>query len=88
MFAILKIRIELARDVMLKSDHVLLMGEGAEEFAFSLGYEYTEQDYFFTDRRYEQLQSMKEKVCLHCLKLSIRQKNSIQTTKNLARLAR
>lgn len=36
-------------------------GEGAEEFAFSLGYEYTEQDYFFTDRRYEQLQSMKEK---------------------------
>ncbi len=53
--------IELARDVMLKSNHVLLMGEGAEEFAFSLGYEYTEQDYFFTDRRYEQLQSMKEK---------------------------
>ncbi|MCZ4372207.1 isoaspartyl peptidase/L-asparaginase [Vibrio diazotrophicus] len=53
--------IELARDVMLKSDHVLLMGEGAEEFAFSLGYEYTEQDYFFTERRYEQLQSMKEK---------------------------
>lgn len=52
--------IELARDVMLKSDHVLLMGEGAEEFAFSLGYEYTEQDYFFTERRYEQLQSMKE----------------------------
>ncbi len=53
--------IELARDVMDKSDHVLLMGEGAEDFAFSLGYEYTEQDYFFTDRRYEQLQSMKEK---------------------------
>ncbi len=53
--------IELARDVMIKSDHVLLMGEGAEEFAFSLGYKYTEQDYFFTERRYEQLQSMKEK---------------------------
>ncbi len=53
--------IELARDVMDKSDHVLLMGEGAEDFAFSLGYEYTEQDYFFTERRYEQLQSMKDK---------------------------
>lgn len=53
--------IELARDVMLKSDHVLLMGDGAEEFAFTLGYEYTEQDYFFTERRYDQLQSMKEK---------------------------
>ncbi|WP_075988085.1 isoaspartyl peptidase/L-asparaginase family protein [Vibrio fluvialis] len=53
--------IELARDVMRHSDHVLLMGEGAEEFAFGLGYDYTEQDYFFTERRYEQLQSMKSK---------------------------
>nr|WP_216612184.1 isoaspartyl peptidase/L-asparaginase [Vibrio sp. RE86] len=53
--------IELARDVMKKSEHVLLIGEGAEEFAFTNGYEFTEQDYFFTDRRYEQLQSMKEK---------------------------
>ncbi|MGF1753298.1 isoaspartyl peptidase/L-asparaginase [Vibrio makurazakiensis] len=53
--------IELARDVMKKSDHVLLFGEGAEKFAFEHGYEYTEQDYFHTERRYEQLQSMKEK---------------------------
>lgn len=53
--------VELARDVMLRSQHVMLAGEGAEEFAFSLGYEYTEQDYFFTERRYDQLQSMKQK---------------------------
>ncbi|NVD05536.1 isoaspartyl peptidase/L-asparaginase [Vibrio sp. JPW-9-11-11] len=53
--------IELARDVMNNSDHVLLIGEGAEEFAFANGYAFTEQDYFFTERRYEQLQSMKEK---------------------------
>lgn len=53
--------ISLAKDVMQKSDHVLLIGEGAEEFAFQLGYEFTEQDYFFTERRYEQLQSMKSK---------------------------
>ncbi|WP_221070766.1 isoaspartyl peptidase/L-asparaginase family protein [Vibrio alfacsensis] len=53
--------IELARDVMRNSNHVLLVGEGAEKFAFEQGYEYTEQDYFFTDRRYEQLQSMREK---------------------------
>lgn len=53
--------IELARDVMRKSNHVLLMGEGAEKFAFEQGHEYTEQDYFFTDRRYEQLISMREK---------------------------
>ncbi len=51
----------LARDVMRKSDHVFLIGEGAEEFAFEQGYDYTEQDYFYTDRRYEQLQTMKEK---------------------------
>jgi beta-aspartyl-peptidase (threonine type) len=53
--------IALARDVMLSSDHVLLIGDGAEKFAFEQGHEYTEQDYFFTERRYEQLQSMKEK---------------------------
>ncbi|MDB1122801.1 isoaspartyl peptidase/L-asparaginase family protein [Vibrio algarum] len=52
--------IELARDVMNKSEHVFLIGDGAEEFAFDNGFDYTEQDYFFTDRRYEQLQSMKE----------------------------
>ncbi len=53
--------IELARDVMRDSNHVLLVGEGAEKFAFEQGHEYTEQDYFFTDRRYEQLLSMREK---------------------------
>ncbi|WP_047047593.1 isoaspartyl peptidase/L-asparaginase family protein [Vibrio mexicanus] len=53
--------IALARDVMTKSDHVLLIGEGAEEFAFENGHAYTEQDYFVTDRRYDQLQSMKDK---------------------------
>lgn len=53
--------VELARDVMLKSDHVLLIGEGAEKFAFEHEYTFTEQDYFFTERRYDQLQSMKEK---------------------------
>lgn len=52
--------IELARDVMNHSNHVLLFGEGAEEFAFEQGHPFTEQDYFFTERRYEQLQSMKE----------------------------
>lgn len=53
--------IELARDVMQNSNHVLLAGEGAEKFAFEHGHQYTEQDYFFTDRRYEQLLSMREK---------------------------
>ncbi len=53
--------IQLARDVMQNSNHVLLVGEGAEKFAFEQGHQYTEQDYFFTDRRYEQLLAMREK---------------------------
>lgn len=52
--------IELAKDVMENSDHVMLIGAGAEHFAFSeCGHRYTEQDYFFTERRYDQLQVMK-----------------------------
>ncbi|MFC1236918.1 isoaspartyl peptidase/L-asparaginase family protein [Vibrio sp. F74] len=52
--------IELACEVLRKSEHVFLIGDGAEQFAFENGFDYTEQDYFFTDRRYEQLLSMKE----------------------------
>ncbi|MGR5119445.1 isoaspartyl peptidase/L-asparaginase family protein [Vibrio astriarenae] len=53
--------IELAKAVMQDSEHVFLIGEGAESFAFERDFPYTEQDYFYTDRRYEQLLSMKEK---------------------------
>lgn len=52
--------IQLARDVLRHSDHVFLIGDGAERFAFQQGHVYTEQDYFFTERRYEQLQNMKQ----------------------------
>ncbi|SNC54895.1 isoaspartyl peptidase/L-asparaginase family protein [Vibrio cholerae] len=52
--------IQLARDVLRHSEHVFLIGEGAEQFAFQQGHVYTEQDYFFTERRYEQLQNMKQ----------------------------
>ncbi|WP_407331573.1 isoaspartyl peptidase/L-asparaginase family protein [Enterovibrio sp. 27052020O] len=53
--------IQLARDVMQKSPHAMLAGEGAETFAFKeCGYDYTEQDYFFTERRYNELQIMKK----------------------------
>lgn len=53
--------IVLAKDIMNNSEHVFLSGEGAEQFAFEHSHDYVEQDYFFTERRYEQLQSMKEK---------------------------
>ncbi|SJL83696.1 isoaspartyl peptidase/L-asparaginase family protein [Vibrio palustris] len=52
--------IHLARQVMQDSEHVFLIGEGAEAFAFDNGYAFTEQDYFFTERRYEQLLRMKQ----------------------------
>ncbi|PMN66137.1 isoaspartyl peptidase/L-asparaginase family protein [Enterovibrio norvegicus] len=53
--------IQLARDVMQKSPHAMLAGEGAESFAFKeCGYSYTEQDYFFTERRYKELRVMKK----------------------------
>lgn len=52
--------VQLARDVLRHSDHVFLIGDGAEQFAFQQGHVYTEQDYFFTERRYEQLQNMKQ----------------------------
>ncbi|EGU33442.1 isoaspartyl peptidase/L-asparaginase family protein [Vibrio scophthalmi] len=52
--------VELARDVMHHSAHAFLISEGAEEFAFKQGHLFTEQDYFFTDRRYDQLMVLKE----------------------------
>ena len=53
--------VSLARDVLRDSDHVMLIGEGAEQFAFDHGHLFTEQDYFLTERRYQQLLSMREK---------------------------
>src|SRR5258706_9109933 len=48
--------ISLARLVMEKSKHVMLVGEGAEVFGKKLGVEMVPQEYFFTQRRWDQLQ--------------------------------
>jgi beta-aspartyl-peptidase (threonine type) len=48
--------IDLARLVMERSQHVLLAGEGAEEFALEQGMELVPQNYFFTERRWQQLE--------------------------------
>jgi len=53
--------ITLARDVMEKSPHVMLMGRGAERFAESLGYELVPNEYFQTDLRRRQLEEAKRK---------------------------
>lgn len=44
-----------ARAMMEHSDHVLLVGAGAEAFAASLGFEMVSPDYFSTEARREQL---------------------------------
>jgi beta-aspartyl-peptidase (threonine type) len=47
--------IKLARAVMEKSEHVLLCGEGAVEFAKLQGLEIEPDSYFFVQQRYDQL---------------------------------
>lgn len=48
--------IALARMVMERSPHVFMVGEGAERFAEAMKAERVPQEYFFTQRRYDQLQ--------------------------------
>lgn len=47
--------IKLARLVMEKTEHCLLAGEGANEFAHELKAEFEADEYFFTEHRYLQL---------------------------------
>lgn len=44
----------LAKAVMEKSDHVLLSGQGANEFALAQGFETMPDEYFFNQYRYDQ----------------------------------
>lgn len=52
--------IVLARDVMEKSDHIFLAGEGAMRFAKSLDYVLEDDDYFYDEFRYQQWQDIKD----------------------------
>ncbi len=52
--------VTLARDVMERSDHVFLAGEGAMRFATELGYEKLEPEYFYDEVRYRQWQGIKD----------------------------
>jgi beta-aspartyl-peptidase (threonine type) len=47
--------VELARLVMEKSPHVMLIGQGAEDFALERGVTLVPNEYFHTDRRKEEL---------------------------------
>jgi len=52
--------ISLARSVMDKSDHVLLTGAGAIEFAKKVNAEFADDAYFFVQLRYDQLEAAKK----------------------------
>lgn len=49
-----------AREVMLNSEHVLLCGKGASEFARKQGLEMVPNKYFFTKDRYESLKKLQK----------------------------
>jgi beta-aspartyl-peptidase (threonine type) len=53
--------ITAAREVMTHSRHVMLVGAGAEQFARERGLEMADSAYFWTQRRWDQLQKAKEK---------------------------
>ena len=48
--------ITLARRVMTNSPHVMLSGKGATDFAREQGLEIVDSSYFFTERRWQDLQ--------------------------------
>ena len=52
--------INLARLVMEKSPHVMMIGDGAEEFAKQNNYELVDNKYFITEERWQQYLKMKE----------------------------
>ena len=51
--------IALARAVMEHSEHVMLAGAGAEEFALSRGFSLVPQSYFYTEERWKQLERIR-----------------------------
>jgi beta-aspartyl-peptidase (threonine type) len=53
--------IVLARAVMEKSKHVMMVGSGAEEFAKRNGIDLVDPKYFFTQHRWDALQKIKAK---------------------------
>ncbi|PYS40837.1 MAG: isoaspartyl peptidase/L-asparaginase [Acidobacteria bacterium] len=54
--------ITLARTVMQKSPHVMLVGDGADSFAEQQGLEIVDPSFFFTERRWQELEkTLKER---------------------------
>jgi len=60
----------LARAIMAHSPHVMLMGEGAEIFARDNNIRFEDDDYFFTDYRWQQLKAIQSSADPEALLLS------------------
>jgi beta-aspartyl-peptidase (threonine type) len=58
--------IQLSRKVMENSEHVMLCGEGATAFAKKMGFEFIDDEYFYTEQRHEQWKKaiLEDKVAL------------------------
>ena len=52
--------VSLARDVMEKSEHIFLAGNGAMQFAKKLNYQIEDDSYFFDEFRHQQWQEIKD----------------------------
>ena len=52
--------VALSRQVMQQTEHVLLMGEGAMDFAATIGFPFIDDDYFYDEYRYQQWLKMKD----------------------------
>jgi beta-aspartyl-peptidase (threonine type) len=52
--------VRAARKVMEQTSHVMLVGEGAEEFARAQGLEFEDSAYFFTQERWDELKKKQE----------------------------
>lgn len=59
--------ITAARAVMDKSEHVMMAGKGAEEFAAQAGCTIVDPSYFFTEQRWRDLQKVKKEDSLKAL---------------------
>lgn len=56
----IKSPVAAARAVMDNSPHVMMIGKGAEQFASEQGLETVDPSYFYTDRRFEQLEKIRD----------------------------
>ncbi|TRO67462.1 isoaspartyl peptidase/L-asparaginase family protein [Christiangramia sabulilitoris] len=53
--------INLAYEVMVNSEHVMLAGKGAEQFAEEQGLEIVDPEYFYTENRYKSMERVRDR---------------------------